>query len=416
MAVALEADLVHMHKFLLNQKEMMSEKVFSDLMAAQVKVFTSRLEAAKLTAGEGANLSSVLMNGPWTHAQKGELGQALAKGLAGDLPTKGGRRPSQQMTSFPCYLTDSDLEHLQSDTHSLVKVEKLVQRCVSLSLHLPSTSAVKHIVSTADKHDILKAFTTKLRATIKHMPKSSTHLESYPAKPENLPQELYNAAYSDEKPSEKGVTMMGVQAHVVPYRDTHSMVRSAKPSGSSAMSSESFCMQIMHAVSKMMQGQGGCQDGLPGLEVFASKRKNKALANAPSATGESAGSKPALEDRKAEEHKKPQEEQPAEEQEQKGLFDLKLPEGKQPADPKDQLDAMVGTFNARSKARKIEREEEKDTRQTFFWRGGKVHRSDRASCWRVFLCAGDRNDKKVAFKGDCQAAFVRALRMIEEGQ
>ena len=149
MAVALEAELVHMHKFLLNQKEMMSEKVFSDLMAAQVKVFTSRLEAAKLTAGEGANLSSVLMNGPWTHAQKGELGQALAKGLAGDLPTKGGRRPSQQMTSFPCYLTDSDLEHLQSDTHSLVKVEKLVQRCVSLSLHLPSASAVKHIVSTA---------------------------------------------------------------------------------------------------------------------------------------------------------------------------------------------------------------------------------------------------------------------------
>ena len=215
--------------------------------------------------------------------------------------------------------------------------------------------------SAKDKHDILKAFTTSLRAKVKHMPKFSIHLESYPAKPENLPQELYNAAYSDEKPSEKGVTMMGVQAHVVPYRDTHSMVRSAKPSGSSAMSSESFCMQFMHAVSKMMQGQGGCQDGLPGLEVFASKRKNKALANAPSATGESAGSKPALEDRKAEEHKKPQEEQPAEEQEQKGLFDLKLPEGKQPADPKDQLDAMVGTFNARSKARKIEREEEKDT-------------------------------------------------------
>ena len=334
-----------------------------------------------------------------------------------------------------------------------------------------------------DKHDILKAFTTKLRATVKHMPKSSIHLESYPAKPENLPQELYNAAYSDEKPSEKGVTMMGVQAHVVPYRDTHSMVRSAKPSGSSAMSSESFCMQFMHAVSKMMQGQGGCQDGLPGFEVFASKRKNKALANAPSAAGESSRSKLALEDRKAEQHES-QEEKPAEEQKQKGLFDLKLPEGKQPADPKDQLDAMVGTFNARSKARKIEREEEKDTSpneappkakakakakgkaksvckkvtktavkqsppktpkktsckkgspqssekqprgsaeqqkaplagQTFFWHGGKVHRSDRASCWRVFLCAGDRNDKKVAFKGDCQSAFVRALRMIEEGQ
>lgn len=148
MAAALETDLVHMHKFLLNQKEMVSEKVFNDLMAAQVKVFANRLEAAKLTAGEGANLSSVLMNGPWTHDHKRVLGEALANGMGGGQPAKQ-RRASQQMASFPCYLTDSDIEQLQRDCHSLVKVETLVQRCVSLGLHLPSTSAVKHIVSTA---------------------------------------------------------------------------------------------------------------------------------------------------------------------------------------------------------------------------------------------------------------------------
>ena len=313
------------------------------------------------------------------------------------------------------------------------------------------------------------------------MPKFSIHLESYPAKPENLPQELYNAAYSEEAPSEKGVTMMGVQAHVVPYRDTHTLVRSAKPTGNSAVSPDAFCMQLMHAFSKMMHGQGGSQDSLPGFEVFSGKRKNKALADAVAPTGASAGPKLALEDQKAENNS--QEEKPANEQDQKGeMFSLSLPEEKKPADPKDQLDAMVGTFQARGKARKIEAEKEKNNHanedppkakakaqpkakgkaackkvaktavkqsppktpkgtsckkgspqssekqpsaekqkapaagQTFHWRGGKVHRSDRSSCWRVFLRAGDRNDKKVAFKEDCQAAFVRALRMIEESQ
>ena len=50
---------------------------------------------------------------------------------------------------------------------------------------------------------------------------------------------------------------------------------------------------------------------------------------------------------------------------------------------------------------------------TFFWKDGKIHRSDRAQCWRVFICKSDRVDKKVPWCGDETASFRRALRLIE---
>ena len=52
---------------------------------------------------------------------------------------------------------------------------------------------------------------------------------------------------------------------------------------------------------------------------------------------------------------------------------------------------------------------------TFFWQGGKVHRNDRSSCWRVFINKSDRCDRKIHWKGDEQGTFERALKMIEAG-
>ena len=53
---------------------------------------------------------------------------------------------------------------------------------------------------------------------------------------------------------------------------------------------------------------------------------------------------------------------------------------------------------------------------TFHWKGGKIHRSDRGLCWRVFLKSSDRNDRKVLWHGDEKASFKRALAMIEQGK
>lgn len=53
---------------------------------------------------------------------------------------------------------------------------------------------------------------------------------------------------------------------------------------------------------------------------------------------------------------------------------------------------------------------------TSHWKGGKIHRSDRARCWRVFIKSTDRNDKKVLWHDDEVASFKRALSIIEQGQ
>ena len=49
---------------------------------------------------------------------------------------------------------------------------------------------------------------------------------------------------------------------------------------------------------------------------------------------------------------------------------------------------------------------------TVWLRGGKIHRSDYAQCWRVFVNKQDRCDKKVYWKGDEQAAFKKACALI----
>ena len=145
---ALVTDLQHMNTFLVNQKDLMSEAAFNELLASQAKVFGTRLQSSSLTMAESSTLSAVLMEGPWTKSQKEELGRALATGLAGDQP-KGTRRPSQDMSSWPYYMTDKDFDVLASSVHNLVKINALISRCILLGLHLPSTSAVKHIISTA---------------------------------------------------------------------------------------------------------------------------------------------------------------------------------------------------------------------------------------------------------------------------
>ena len=52
---------------------------------------------------------------------------------------------------------------------------------------------------------------------------------------------------------------------------------------------------------------------------------------------------------------------------------------------------------------------------TFHWRGGKIHRNEKTSCWRVFLRRTDKVDKKIRFIAeDLRESFHRALRLIEE--
>lgn len=51
---------------------------------------------------------------------------------------------------------------------------------------------------------------------------------------------------------------------------------------------------------------------------------------------------------------------------------------------------------------------------TCYYLGGKIHRSDASSSWRVFKKSSDRCDVKIHWKGNSTAAWKRALDVIEE--
>ncbi len=53
---------------------------------------------------------------------------------------------------------------------------------------------------------------------------------------------------------------------------------------------------------------------------------------------------------------------------------------------------------------------------TTWYNGGKIHRSDRSACWRVFVCSSDRVDRKVNWKGDLKGSWSRALDVIDAGK
>ena len=61
------------------------------------------------------------------------------------------------------------------------------------------------------QYNLLKEFKSQLKAKIKHQPKSSVHLEHFPARPDDLPDELWKQAYG-ESPEEDDKLPMGAAA------------------------------------------------------------------------------------------------------------------------------------------------------------------------------------------------------------
>ena len=52
---------------------------------------------------------------------------------------------------------------------------------------------------------------------------------------------------------------------------------------------------------------------------------------------------------------------------------------------------------------------------TVFYKGGKIHRNEKATCFRVFMSEKDKCDKKVAWKtcGE-DAAWEKACKLLED--
>lgn len=52
---------------------------------------------------------------------------------------------------------------------------------------------------------------------------------------------------------------------------------------------------------------------------------------------------------------------------------------------------------------------------TVYYQGGKIHRNEKSKCYRVFLVASDKKDKKCSFKvGSDDDAWSRACELLEK--
>lgn len=206
-------DMVHMHSFLAAQKRILSAECFTNMLEAQAMSFSKRLDtlSGSISTEEAAAIASTVAEGPWSPIQQQMLGNKLSGSLAGGSAAQTpARRPPQCLHGFANYLTEAEIGILQDQTtHDSVKLQCLVNRCVALGLHLPAEGTVKHIIASAcdlqglsaanadAKFRALQEFKVQLKARINHMQRlpMDLHLAKYPADPNDLPQELYSAAY-----------------------------------------------------------------------------------------------------------------------------------------------------------------------------------------------------------------------------
>lgn len=286
------------------------------------------------------------------------------------------------------------------------------------------------------------------------------------------------SAYSDEEPCrahhDKGVGSLDFGC-----RKTHKSVRNepnqVAATGFGLSADQVMAAAVM--LNKVLQGQSmtGADVGLSGLQVFQNSRKNKALAN--TAQEPQTARKPlALEDKHdspAQMDTKDAPETSKEQCKQSELFDLPVLEspGNNVKTPEEHMANVSNAFKARENAKetspgakvkpqgkakakaaakgkakaaptpkgkakpspkgKAQASNKKQTGAspvkkahlkvpqpgsgTYFHKNGKVHRSDKGLCWRVFVHKSDRCDKKVPFHGDEAASFQKALRLIEAG-
>ena len=205
------SELKSMCCFLDAQKKLISPETFENMRNNQVKFFEQRLDqVGSLTFDEASSLSSCFGDGPWTGDQKEAFARKLGE-CANSQAAKRGRRPLQTLKGFSLYLTLSEKTLLQSDSHNLVKLDAVINRCFLIGLHLPSESCSGHVVATAidygvkaptppEKLSVLKAFKQGLKAKVKHAVQCPIHLVTFPPLPTSLPEVIFKEAYVEEKP------------------------------------------------------------------------------------------------------------------------------------------------------------------------------------------------------------------------
>ena len=466
--------LEKLSSFLTQQKAIMNSKDMDTLLSNQARQVVTKIKCiGKLDVSEAQRMSEIINAGPWNQGDQELLATALANAVGTDEP-KRSRRPNQVLKGFINYITPKELERIKNaETHNAVKVQTLVGRCLAIGLHLPSETTVSHVIGTGigagikavgpdDRFQLVKEFKNQLRARVKHGAPPVEFIQSFPHLPKDLPELTYQHAYGEGEDAPGSVDVNTGLGMPVACRKSNKALTPASAGSKSSVDSvdaKEMMQQCMLSMMAFMNAGNSGSAGLAGLQVFGNKRKQKALENVDSqqendcqpgvlsildkddsqttADTEKENVPPGVSKKPSVIFDLPQNDELPSAETPQAVFDTlheahqkRVDENKQ-CKPKAKPKAK-GKAKAKASMKKpaascskgaVKKDHQtklpsppKSGEGTLLYKGGKIHRSDRLSAWRVFIRSSDRCDKKIAWNGDERASFKRALALIEGGK
>ena len=275
MAVsALSIDIAHINTVLGSAA--LSAAGRETIMNGQFANLVSRVGTlASLQLAETVTVIGTFAEGPWSSDQRDSLARALMDRVAQSSSTAAVPQSAarcQRLMSWYNYMTPRDHEVLADPaTSDYIKCATIKQRLVSIGCVSLSERTYEHVVrvsvqmcETRRTPVDMYGFLTELKRLMEpvHAPHRSHHINQYPDEPKDLPQAVFDHAYTSGDPVP---ATLAWHDHIeVPLRGSNKHVRQAvcSPRGSSSQSGVmqpmNFDMQHgMRAFAQLMQTMTG---------------------------------------------------------------------------------------------------------------------------------------------------------------
>ncbi|CAE7684539.1 unnamed protein product [Symbiodinium sp. CCMP2592] len=290
----LEAKILAVGEFLMQQQTDLVEKSFKSVKATQLKQVLEDISGfVTLTAEQATRIGTILRRGPWDQEDRAIAAACLSNVLA-NTGRKGGavvRRANQDLLSFHKFLSKNDACVLADPSASMhTKADVVASRMVKIQLWLASEQAYSEVIKTVqaagaemssaqDQYAFLQLLKKMVRSRVKKLPKNIELPNPFPDKPEDLPDHVRAEAYNPEDPAvtiegsvAKGSIMRKSSSELRP-QDVQVALPSKKPrtsfSSNQPSQQEMFAGMASQFASFMMNYMNGNPSGSSGSNAAA---------------------------------------------------------------------------------------------------------------------------------------------------
>ena len=220
--------------FFASQEAVLPQAMQVESKAAMATSLSAQIASApSLSIADAPVINAAIAASAFTDAQKQALAQAVSsRCLAEASDAKVRRKGTQTLREVPAYLTASDWAILGSaEQMQMQKVARVQERLLRLGLTNPAEATVRAVVATIASQHAPMASAKELRGMVldakaaagrKGVHTGLPHLTIYPTRPDELPSEVFAAAYSaDDPPQARQVENWQGFLAKVPLRSTN---------------------------------------------------------------------------------------------------------------------------------------------------------------------------------------------------